>query len=175
MLNFCPGTIQNPDYNSCVLPSSATPMSYCSSSTCSTGSQNDTWTDTEIVATVTLPETTPTGGWWVFVTSVAFVAVENFLNPSMGNVEVVQEPAGPVVKLLMNGQDITNATRTISIGKLVDLKVQIVDSAGLTLEATNPYQWTIPGNTAYDWDDTTSALTPAHWDSPSEVEARLDG
>ena len=90
MINFCVAGA-----NPCVLPSHGSPSSYSFTS----------WTDTQIVASVTLPPgVSEIGTWAVWVTSVAWIAGSDYLNPSRGALEV--EPAStPTPALAISSND----------------------------------------------------------------------
>jgi len=86
----------------CVLPGNATPMSYNFSS-CSGCS----WTDNQIVTTVTLPSTAPGGAWQMFVISLAWLQSTAWSNPSMGNLQVYPTPTVTITR-----QSLTQFTAT---------------------------------------------------------------
>jgi hypothetical protein len=126
LLNFCPaGT------NPCVLPGNATPMSYDFSSCAGC-----TWTDNQIVTTVTLPSTAPAGAWQMFVISLAWVVGGGYTNPSMGNLDVESAP-----QLLCTPATLTrggSVSCTVSSGTVTQWSFSGTNSAGTNLTVTSP-------------------------------------
>jgi hypothetical protein len=115
--------------NPCVLPGNATPMSYnytpcldCSCTAC-------TWTDSQIITTVTLPSTAPTGAWQMFVISLAWVVGGGYTNPSMGNLDVTIPPqvSGPI-GVPLNGS--ASFAVTITPGNMDPVTVTLSTTSG---------------------------------------------
>ena len=78
------------------------------------------WNPYQIVATVTLPTDAPVGGWLVYVSAMFWISGADYLNPSMGNLDVGAPPPGPAYLLVLHDATDTcsgcfgNARRTFT-------------------------------------------------------------
>src|ERR1039458_8174729 len=112
--------------NPCVLAANATPMSY---NYTSTGCTTCSWTNNQIITTVTLPSTASTGPWQMFVISLAWLQASAWSNPSMGNLNVTIPPqvSGPI-GVALNGS--ASFAVTITPGNMDPVTVTLSTPSG---------------------------------------------
>lgn len=161
----------------CVLPSSGTPMSYNPYCT-------GCWSDTLIEVPVTLPSTAPTGPWWVYVISIAWLPPSAFTNPSMGAVEV--DPGAQIMMgtTLVSGATTAASPSIVSVGQQIVLTGSVTGlPSGVSVSSQN---WTIQGTTVasyvqtYNYSTRTStavqtALTQSNLAQPQVTFYWIDG
>ena len=124
--------------------------------------QINSWSATQIGATVTLPTDAPTGGWLVYVSAMFWISGTDYLNPSMGNLQAFGPPTIQInsegVPLQPNAcAHITNDPR------MPNLTFQLVPGAGAPAPSGN-----------VGWDLYISWIHPdGLYDSPLDVKATL--
>ncbi len=64
------------------------------------------WSNSQIVETVTLDPATPLGAWLIYLSVPFWISGSDYANPSMGNLEVDAPPPGPAYMLVLN--DVTD-------------------------------------------------------------------
>ena len=87
------------------------------------------WNPYQIVATVTLPTDAPTGGWLVYVSAMFWISGTDWLNPSMGNMNVTIPPqvSGPI-GVALNGS--ASFAVTITPGNMDPVTVTLSTTSG---------------------------------------------
>ena len=144
------------------------------------------WNPYQIVATVTLPTDAPTGGWLVYVSAMFWISGTDWLNPSMGSLEV--EPAPPAAQINMGNTVVSGNASTspniVSVGQQIVLTGSVTGlPSGVSVSSQT---WTIQGTTVasyvqtYNYSTRTStvvqtALTQSNLAQPQVTFYWIDG